>query len=208
MFDQMLLRVRQEIQDVIRNAQNSNRTYAHESGRRLKLSEAIHQGTLNGANSGAIIIFYSPQKFMTVDRLLKLEDVNSKFKKMRRIIYYLDSRTGQIGSTLLLELLKLQNGESFSKTKFIQKIDQEFFSTKNIPIGEINESLSRMLRKTMNNFFEIHGKQFKKSTFTIYFQELNKNLGLISEEESYSRNKVRIDSKVNHYLNNLRNVRS
>ena len=59
---------------------------------------------------------------MAIDRI---EKSRHSFKKKRRIILYLDSKPGQISSALLLELLKLEDGESFSKHKFVQKVDDQ-----------------------------------------------------------------------------------
>ncbi len=201
MLDQLLFRLKHELRATIEKAQDSKQLFTHQSGRRLLLSEVIEQGTMDGPVIGAIAIFYSKGKFMTVDRILNTE--NNKYKKLRRIIYYLDSRAGQIGSTLLLELLKINDGEKFSKAEFVQHIDKEFFKEFAISSGEINEALSRMFRKTMKPFFGVRGRFFERNNFTIYFKEMVPRKDLVFQKDSYERSKQVIDSEINSFIKNL-----
>jgi hypothetical protein len=148
---------------------------------------------------GGLNIIYAPGAFMSVDRVIL---VNGKFQKQRRIIYYLDSRPGQIGCTLLLQLLKIKNGEEFSKHKFVQRIDEEFFQSEgiNISSGEINEALSRMFRKTMVNYFEIDGRMLLRNNFSITIQELNIRQ---SSQNTYSMMKRDIDHQASLFIREL-----
>ena len=106
--------------------------YQHSSGRRLFLQEVIEEGVTDGPIIGALAVVYAAGAFMSVDRVIKH---SNQFKKRRRIIYYLDSRPGQIGSTLLLELLKIPDGDVFSKHKFVQRIDADYFQAESINIS-------------------------------------------------------------------------
>ena len=200
MLDQLLFRIKHELRATIEKAQESKQLFTHQSGRRLMLSEVIEQGTLDGPAIGAIAVFYSKGKFMTVDRIVNTE---SKFKKMRRIIYYLDSRAGQIGSTLLLELLKIKDGEKFSKAQFVQYIDKEFFNEFTVSSGEINEALSRMFRKTMKPFFGVNGRFFEKNNYTVFFKEMNGRPDVTFQKDGYERNKQSIDMEINSFIKNL-----
>ncbi len=161
---------------------------------------AVHQENYPVSNLvGALSIVYSAGSFLAVDRILKMK---GNFRKQRRIIFYLDSRPGQIGSTLFLQLLQIKNGEEFSKHKFIQRIDQEFFQSEgiNVSSGEINEVLSRMFRKTMVNYFGEDGRTFIRQPFSIRIQELSRsNTNLIG----YSYYKTEIDYQANSYISEL-----
>lgn len=200
MFDQLLYRVGSEIQETIRTAQNTKRLYRHQSGRRLMLSEVIKNGVTDGPIVGALAIFYAAGQFMTLDRIVQKD---SGFRRQRRIIYYLDSRTGQIGSTILLELLKLDDGEAFSKAKFVQSIDKQFFSEFAISSGEINEALSRMFRKTMKPFFGVNGRFLKRENFSVYFQEIAGFQETSFDKNAYESKKRDIDYQVNNYVKDL-----
>lgn len=151
---------------------------------------------------GALSIVYSAGSFLAVDRILK---VNNTFKKQRRIIFYLDSRPGQIGSTLFLQLLKIKNGAQFSKHKFIQDVDKEFFQSEgiNISSGEINEALSRMFRKTMMNYFGEEGRTFIRQPFSVRIQELKRSNTNLT---GYTYYKTEIDYQVNSYISELNHM--
>lgn len=197
-----LKRLEQEIRATINNALEHSKQpiYQHSSGRRLFLEEVIREGVDEGPVIGALQIVYASGQFMAVDRV---ERKANKFKKKRRIIYYLDSRPGQIGSTLLLELLKLSNGDKFSKHKFVQHIDKDYFQAHgiNISSGEINEALSRMFRKTMPNFFGISGRDFIRTSFILRFQELHITNG--RSEITYQQYKNQIDDQTNDLIRSL-----
>lgn len=202
MFNNIIMQVESEIQETIRKAQNSKQMFSHQSGRRLMLNEVMQIGTTDGPIIGAMIIFYAAGQFMTLDRIIRTAD---KFRKQRRIIYYLNSTAGQIGSTLLLELLKLEHGDHFSKSKFVQYIDEKFFETLSVSSGEINEALSRMLRKTMKSFFGIDGKYFDKKDFIVYFQQMGKTdpENIKFDKHAYETNKRSIDMNVIHILHDI-----
>lgn len=153
------------------NVSNYNK-YANISMNEMHLSAVYEQEQLQDLPVGGLNIVYSPGTFMSVDRI---NIVKGKFEKQRRIIYYLDSRPGQIGCTLLLQLLKINDGDEFSKHKFVRRIDEEFFQGEGIIIssGEINEALSRMFRKTMIHFFEIKGRNLVRKNFIFRINELN-----------------------------------
>lgn len=160
----------------------------------------VQQDEYTVANlSGALSIFYVAGSFLSVDRIIKNQN---SFKKQRRIIFYLDSRPGQIASTLFLQLLKIKNGEEFSKHRFIQRIDKEFFQSEGIIVssGEINEALSRMFRKTMINYFGEDGRTFLRSPFSVRIHDINiSNARVVG----YNFYKTQIDYKVNSYISEL-----
>lgn len=160
------------------NVSNYNK-YANISLSEMHFSAVYEQEQLQDRPIGGLNIVYSPGTFMSVDRI---SIVKGKFEKQRRIIYYLDSRPGQIGCTLLLQLLKINHGEEFSKHKFVRRIDEEFFQGEGIIIssGEINEALSRMFRKTMIHFFGIKGRNLERKNFIVRINELS------SREKHYS----------------------
>lgn len=136
---------------------------------------------------------------MAIDRI---EKSRHSFKKKRRIILYLDSKPGQISSALLLELLKLEDGESFSKHKFVQKVDVEYFreNGQSVSSGEINEALSRMFRKTMNAYFGISGRNFVRRPFLLKMQEIGVNTG---KSITYQQHKNQIDDNISGLVRNL-----
>jgi len=173
--------------------------YQHASGRRLFLDEVLTEGVENGPVIGALSIIYSKNSFMAIDRI---EKSRHSFKKKRRIILYLDSKPGQISSALLLELLKLEDGESFSKHKFVQKVDVEYFreNGQSVSSGEINEALSRMFRKTMNAYFGISGRNFVRKPFLLKMQEIGVNTG---KSITYQQHKNQIDDNISGLVRNM-----
>lgn len=201
---EVISRLENEIKLTIRKAYDASYKpiYQHSSGRRLFLNEVIEEGVIGGPIIGALAVVYAAGAFMSVDRIVKQ---SNKFKKRRRIIYYLDSRPGQIGSTLLLELLKIPDGNSFSKHKFVQRIDQEYFQAEqiNISSGEINEALSRMFRKTMPRFFGIDGRQFIRRPFLLRMQELSVQS---TQKIDYTNYKREIDSQTNSFVLDLNKI--
>ncbi|MHA2033100.1 MAG: hypothetical protein ACW99Q_27345, partial [Candidatus Kariarchaeaceae archaeon] len=168
-------------------------------GNRQFLTAIYEDHPSNEFPVGGLNIIYAPGAFMSVDRIIYS---NNKFQKQRRIIYYLDSRPGQIGCTLLLQLLKIKNGEEFSKHKFVQRIDEDFFQSEgiNISSGDINEALSRMFRKTMVNFFEVNGRVLVRKNFTVTIQEFNLRQ---NSQNTYSMMKRDIDQQANQFIRNL-----
>ncbi len=165
------------------------------------LSAFYGQEQLLNRPIGGLNIVYSREKFMSVDRI---SFANDKFEKQRRIIFYLDSRPGQIGCTLLLQLLKIDDGAEFSKHKFVRRIDEEFFQGEgiNISSGEINEALSRMFRKTMVNFFEIVGRNLVRKNFVVRINEVNSS---DEYKSSYNFMKRNIDEKTRLLVTELNN---
>jgi hypothetical protein len=194
-------RLEQEIRFTIRRAYDASYQpmYQHSSGRRLFLQEVIEEGVTEGPIIGALAVVYAAGAFMSVDRVVRQ---SNQFKKRRRIIYYLDSRPGQIGSTLLLQLLKIPDGEVFSKHKFVQRIDAEYFQAESINIssGEINEALSRMLRKTMPGYFGIEGRRFVRNPFILRMQELSVQNTMKVDYTNYKRE---IDQQTNMLIRDL-----
>ena len=173
-LEESINRLEKDIRQIISNSYSrSNRPiFQHINGRRLFLSEVIDEGVDDAPIIGALSIIYAAGVFLSLDRVVRS---NNQFRKQRRIIYYLDSRPGQVGSSLLLELLKLTDGDVFSKHKFIQKIDESYFQSNDINIssGEINEALSRMFRKTLPEFFGVDGRQFKRAPFVLKMEEIS-----------------------------------
>ncbi len=147
---------------------------------------------------GALHVCHIPGKFLTVDRIL---GKRGKYNKSRRILYDLETRSGQIGAALFLALLKIENGDRFSKHQFIEEVEKEYFLTHDIivPTSEITEVLSRMFRKTLDNFFGINGRYFARYNFLLKFTELEP-----SRRDAYLEFKNRIDktsSEIIHGLN-------
>lgn len=198
-----LKRLEREIRDTISTAMERSQKpmYQHASGRRLFLDEMLREGLNDGPIVGALAIVYAQGSFMSLDRI-ETKGQTKKFKKKRRIIYYLDSRPGQIGSALLLELLKLEDGTRFSKHKFVRKIDKEYFRANglNISSGEINEALSRMFRKTMPSFFGVDGRNFVRNPFVLKMQELSVAR---SRDVTYQSYKNQIDDQTYALVKNL-----
>lgn len=188
-----LSRLEKEIRETIRKSYQASQkpTYQHTDGRRLFLSEVIKEGLEDGPIVGALIVVVAAGHFVAVDRVIKAAN---KYKKQRRIIFYLDSKSGQVGSTLLLELLKLKNGDEFSKPKFVQKIDETYFQSQDINIssGEINEALSRIFRKTMTNFFKVNGRTLVRNPFVLHMEELN--IRNVHSKIDYENYKIQIDN--------------
>ncbi len=198
-------RLEKEIRQVITNSFSASDfpIYQHLNGRRLYLSEAMHEGLSGGPLIGALSVVYASGHFLSLDRVVRKND---QFKKQRRIIYYLDSTPGIIGSSLLMELLKLSDGDEFSKHKFVQEIDKRYFQMNkiNISSGEINEALSRMFRKTMPQFFGIKGKHFIRRPFVLKMHELEiKNK---YSKVSYETYKHQIDAHTYDLVKNLNKI--
>lgn len=156
------------------------------------LADALKEGLDNSPLIGALIVVVAAGQFVSLDRIVR---TNQKFKKQRRIIFHLDSKAGQVGSTLLLELLKLENGENFSKPKFVQKIDKMYFQSLKVSIssGEINEALSRIFRKTMPDFFKVDGRKFVRAPFYLSLKELS--ISNPNTKVSYESFKHKIDDE-------------
>ncbi len=152
---------------------------------------------------GALIVVVAAGQFVSVDRVIRS---NQKFKKQRRIIFYLDSKAGQVGSTLLLELLKLTNGSEFSKPKFVRMIDELYFQSQkiNISSGEINEALSRIFRKTMTEFFSVSGRSFVRSPFMLHMHELK--ITNKSSKINYENFKHKIDDESYNIIKKLNQI--
>lgn len=160
------------------------------------LTDIIEENHVQDSVKSALNIVYAASSFMSVDRITK---INEDFRRNRRIIYYLDSRTGQIGSMLLLQLLKSGHNQEFSKHELVQKIDTEIFQSEgiNISTGEITESLSRMFRKTMSDFFEISGRTLVKKPYILRVQELKLTQ---YRQKHYNDYKHQIDSLSNQLM--------
>ena len=200
-----LSRLEEEIRQTIRSSYQASQkpTYQHADGRRLYLSEVIKEGLDEGPIVGALIVVVAAGHFVAVDRVIR---ASNKYRKQRRIIFYLDSKSGQVGSTLLLELLKLQNGDDFSKPKFVQRVDETYFQSQevNISSGEINEALSRIFRKTMTNFFRVNGRQLQRNPFVLHMEELN--IRNVHSKIDYENYKHQIDNHSYDVIKKLNNL--
>lgn len=193
-------KMEQEIRETIKNGfqKSSGGTLSQ----KMFMEDLLEEGTPGQQIIGGLNIVYLRGSFMSVDRI---SESNGKFRKQRRIIYYLDSRPGQIGSTLLLQLLQFNDGDEFSKHKFVQKVDEDFFQAEqiNISSGEINEALSRMFRKTMLNFFFIDGRNIIRQPFLLRIQEINS----ASKLTAYPDYKRDIDGSTDSMLRELNQTR-
>ena len=191
---QPLIRIEADLIRAFRRRDESEKKrFMNQQGRRLPFDEIISRPLEPQKQiTGALYLAYSPNSFLTVDRIIN-DRQNNNFKRSRRIINYLNSRTGQIGSAVLIELLKIENGAEFSKHKLIPTIDKVFFNGRGISAGEINEAISRMFRKTMNDFFAVEGKRFVRKNFVVGIKNLPTN-------EYYPLVKPNIDQSVNQFI--------
>ena len=193
MFNQTINRVGTEIQATMKRPRQTVYKYSVENIRPALLPHIVEKEKNYTTIVGAIAVFYSKEHFMTLDRI---QVKNNNFKKQRRIIYYLDSRLGQVGSTVLLELLKLHDGTQFSKNEFVNTLDTSIFRDHNISSGEINDVLSRMMRRTFSHFFGVNGRKFIRKNFPVYFQEITNHKGILDQENYYRVSKPQIDQKI------------
>lgn len=197
-YVEVLNRLENEIKSTIKNETPlvSPTVYKRTKSHHPLLTDIIAVNSDSKNLCSALNIVYASSSFMSVDRITK---INDDFKRNRRIIYYLDSRTGQIGSMLLLQLLKAETEGPFSKHELVNKLDQEIFQAEgiNISSGEITESLSRMFRKTMTDFFEIDGRRLVKKPYILKVQELKLNQ---YRTRNYDNYKHQIDSLSNHLM--------
>ncbi len=179
-----------------RTSRMKNQYYSTIDGRMIPVGEILQMSTDRDRGKpimGALYIAYSKDSFLSVDRIVR---EGSRFRKKRRIINYLDSRSGQISSAVLLELLKLKDGQDFSKNKFVPYVDKVYFNGKPISSGEINEVVGRMLRKTMIQYFAIEGRKFRRSNFPVGILNL-------PARRTYPLVKHTIDSSLEAFITSL-----
>ncbi|UJG44715.1 MAG: hypothetical protein K9W46_05920 [Candidatus Heimdallarchaeum endolithica] len=149
---------------------NSTKVYAMENGRLVRLHDVIKVRELNAFLG--LIIAYSAGSFMTIDRFY-LDSFHPI--RQKRIINRLNSHSGQINTALLLELLRLRDRTKLSKYDIIRKVQNKYFISQPIGTKDITESLNRMLRKTMVDYFWFEGKYFRRSNFDLRLIELPNN---------------------------------
>jgi len=187
-----------EVQASIQRASTrmKNRYYVTVDGRMLPIGEIIQTENFRPQNKpivGALYIAFSKDSFLSLDRIVR---EGNKFRKKRRIINYLDSRSGQISSAVLLEFLRIKDGEDFSKNKFVPYVDKVYFNGRPISSGEINEVVGRMLRKTMTQFFSIEGRKFKRNNFPVGILNL-------PARRDYPLVKHTIDTNLSNFIRQL-----
>ncbi|MHA1399936.1 MAG: hypothetical protein ACTSQE_06290 [Candidatus Heimdallarchaeaceae archaeon] len=162
----------------------SARVFAIENGRLVRLHEVIKLREFNAFLG--LIIAYSAGSFMSVDRFF----INNFHPvRQKRIINRLNSHSGQINSALLLELLRLRDKTKLSKYDVIRKVQEKYFTSQPIGTRDITESLNRMLRKTMPEYFRFEGRYFRKSNFDLRIIE-------IPSDTSYELAKINIDNVI------------
>ncbi|MHA1685390.1 MAG: hypothetical protein ACTSYD_03155 [Candidatus Heimdallarchaeaceae archaeon] len=162
------LEVRAQIDYAMRQ---STKLFSIENGRRVRLNEVIRIREFTAMLG--LIIAYSAGSFLSVDRF-RIENMHPI--RYKRIINRLDSYSGQISSALLLELLWLRDRTQISKYRLIQYVQEKYFKYKPIGTRDITESLNRMLRKTMCDYFWFENRYFRKSNFEVRLIEVPRNI--------------------------------
>lgn len=194
-------RIEQDIQmQVAQHSDYKNKVkpnYQHSSGRRLSLEEILEVGIDDALIAGAIKISYSESNLMAVDRIIKM---GSEFSRKRRMIFKLDTKSGQISAALLLGILKLEDGTKFNKYDLIEEIATEYYSKNGIHISssEINETYSRMMRKTFVDFFKIEGRRFIKHHFLLKVEQI-----VFSGPYNYNRLKHKMNNSTKLLIRKL-----
>lgn len=171
--------------------------YAYGDGRMLAAREfhTLVETADERPYVGGLYLTHSPGSFLSVDRVQLL---NGRPRKGRRIVNHLNSRPGQISSILLLELLKMEDGAEFSKHVFIRECEADYFGprTVNVSTRDLNETLSRMFRRTMDVYFEEEGRQIRKNGFTLGYKEFPVNY-------DYHQLKPIINRSVKHFVSTI-----
>lgn len=161
------LEVRARIDLVLRQ---SAQLFTTESGKRVRLNEAIRLREFNAVMG--LIIAYSAGAFLSVDRF-RIEDAHPI--RYKRIINRLNCYSGQVNSALMLELLRLRDQTKISKYELIRVVQSKYFNHKPVGTRDITESLNRMLRKTMDEYFSFEGRYFRRSHFELRLVEVPRN---------------------------------
>ena len=112
-----------------------------------------------------LVIVYSQGSFLSIDRISL--DKDGQYTRKRRIIHSLTTKSGSINAILVLELLKLKDGESVSIYNLINNIRTNYFKEENIGTKLITESLNRLLRRTLTDYFAFEGKVFRRRDFEL-----------------------------------------
>jgi len=163
-FDMDELEVRAQIDKVMRA---TDKFFLMEDGKRVRLNEVIRVREFTAMLG--LIIAYSAGSFMTIDRL----DLEGMYPvRQKRIINRLDCYSGQVSSSLMLELLQLRDKTRLSKYDLISHIQNKYFKNKPVGTRDITESLNRMLRKTMNEYFFFENKYFRRAPFELRMIEV------------------------------------
>jgi len=168
-FEQKMdeLEIRAEIDRVLRQ---SAKYFTISNGKRVRLNEAIRLREFSAMLG--LIIAYSAGSFMSVDRL-RIEGLHPV--RYKRIINRLNCYSGQVSSALVLELLRLRDNTKLSKYDLIKEVQEKYFSNKPVGTRDITESLNRMLRKTMDEFFWFEDRYFRRSNFELRLVEIPRN---------------------------------
>jgi len=168
-FEQKLdeLEVRAQIDRVLRQ---SAKLFTIGNGKRVRLNEAISLREFSAVMG--LIIAYSSGSFLSIDRF-RFEGMHPL--KYKRIINRLNSYSGQVSSALVLELLRLRDQTKLSKYELIRKVQEKYFAHKPVGTRDITESLNRMLRKTMDEYFWFEDRYFRRGNFEFRLIEVPKN---------------------------------
>ena len=161
------LEVRAQIDRVLRQ---SAQLFTTGNGKRVRLNEAIRLREFNAVMG--LIIAYSAGSFMSLDRF-HLEGAHPV--RYKRIINRLNCYSGQVSAALTLEMLRIRDETKLSKYELIRLVQGKYFNTKPIGTRDITESLNRMLRKTMDEFFRFEDRYFRRSNFELRLVEIPKN---------------------------------
>ncbi|MCG3215884.1 MAG: hypothetical protein KAS63_04175 [Candidatus Heimdallarchaeota archaeon] len=161
------LEVRAQIDRVLRQSSN---LFTIGNGKRVRLNEAIRVREFTAVLG--LIIAYSAGTFMSIDRF-RIEGHHPI--RYKRIINRLNCYSGQVSSALMLELLRLRDETKLSKYDLIKKVQEKYFTQKPIGTRDITESLNRMLRKTMDEFFQFEDRYFRRSDFELRLVEIPRN---------------------------------
>lgn len=161
------LEVRAQIDRVLRQ---SSKLFVTENGKRVRLNEAIRIREFSAVLG--LIIAYSAGSFMSIDRF-SLEGLHPI--RHKRIINRLNCYTGQVSSALMLELLRLRDQTKLSKYELIKDVQEKYFNHKPVGTRDITESLNRMLRKTMDEYFFFENRFFRRNDFELRLVEIPRN---------------------------------
>ena len=168
-FEQKMdeLEVRARIDRVLRQSAN---LFTISNGKRVRLNEAIRLREFSTVLG--LIIAYSAGSFLSIDRF-RAEGIHPV--RYKRIINRLNCYSGQVSSALVLELLRLRDETKLSKYDLIQQVQEKYFNHKPVGTRDITESLNRMLRKTMDEFFWFENRYFRRSDFEFRLVEVPRN---------------------------------
>lgn len=168
-FEQKMdeLEVRAQIDRVLRQ---SATLFTIGNGKRVRLNEAIRLREFSAVLG--LIIAYSAGSFLSIDRF-RMEGIHPV--RYKRIINRLNCYSGQVSSALMLELLRLRDETQLSKYELINTVQDKYFTHKPVGTRDITESLNRMLRKTMDEYFWFEGRNFRRGNFEFRLVEVPRN---------------------------------